>query len=281
MNIRIVTLVTLATFLSACSSTPARNSALEQANEQYQAAQKDPKVLTLAADELRQAAQSLNTAEKAWKDKEKKATVDHLAYLAKQRVVIAQETATSKEAQAITANAAANRDQTRLAVRTNEADTAKRQLAAADAAAQAEEARSARRETRINDLETQLQELNAVKTDRGIVVTLGDVLFNTGKSQLLPEGKRNMVKLADFFKRNPQVTATIVGYTDSVGAADFNLRLSQQRATSAMMELVYLGVERERLVTHGYGEENPVASNQTADGRKLNRRVEVVFPQTN
>ena len=128
----------------------------------------------------------------------------------------------------------------------------------------------------------QLKDLNAKQTDRGMVVTLGDVLFDTGKSQILASGSSNIAKLADFFKRNPERTALIEGYTDDVGAAGANFELSQQRANAVMTALIGLGVTADRLTTLAHGEDMPTADNATAAGRQMNRRVEIVIaPSSN
>ncbi len=125
-----------------------------------------------------------------------------------------------------------------------------------------------------------LAELNARKTDRGMVVTLGDVLFDTGKSQLRPGGNTNLAKLAEFFKRNPERKAMVEGYTDNVGSAGMNLALSERRATAAMDALLGMGVTTTQLDTRAYGVEKPTADNATAAGRQMNRRVEIVFAST-
>jgi outer membrane protein OmpA-like peptidoglycan-associated protein len=295
MNTRLISLFTLAATLAACSSVPERNSALDQARGRYNMAERDPQVITLAPAELKIANESLNLAQQAWTDRRNTATVDHLAYMANQRVVIAQETASSRAAQAITASAATERDRLVLAVRTNEANTAQQQLALseqsnaqktaelaqADAAALRDQARADRKDAKLSDLEAQLKDLNAKKTDRGMVVTLGDVLFDSGKAQLLPDGAGNMAKLADVFKRNPTRTASIEGYTDSIGSANANYELSSRRANAVKTALVGLGVPSERLSVRAHGEENPAASNATAAGRQMNRRVEIVFAPAN
>jgi len=296
----LVTLTTLAT-LAACSSTPDRNSALDQARSRYNAAQNDAQVATLAPEELKRAAESLRMADKALADGGTVASVDHLAYMTGQRVTIAQETASSKAAQTAVEGAAAERDRMRLASRTREAEVAQQKLAAsqqtnaikdaelanAGAAANAAAATAAMREqaivdrsnARVNDLEMQLKDLNAKKTDRGMVVTLGDVLFDSGQARLLADGNNSMVKIANVFRDNPQRKALIEGYTDSVGGADANYALSERRASAVMSALVNLGVPAERLSMKAHGEEQPVASNSTAAGRQLNRRVEVLFTQ--
>ena len=292
--------------LSACSSMPASNAALDQARNRFNVAQNNPDVASMASDELKQAGDSLRIADKALADGANISTVDHLAYMTSQRVAIAQETAAAKSAQAVTAGAAAERDRMRLASRTSEVNAAQRQLAVsqqnnaitaaelanADAAAVATANATAQREqanasanalrdqanaNRVNDLEMQLKDLNAKKTDRGIVVTLGDVLFDSGQAKLLPDGNRNMVKLAEVFRNNPRRNAIIDGYTDSVGSANANYTLSERRAEAVMTALINLGVSAGQLTMKAHGEEQPVADNTTAAGRQMNRRVEIVF----
>ena len=292
---RFLILTTLALAAAACSTVPARNTALEQARNRFNMASSNSQIAMLAPAELKTAGDSLHTAEQAWRDGGTLGQVDHLAYLASQRVSIAQDAASSRADQALMAGASAERDKLRLAQRTDEADQAQRKLAAsqqdnaqksadlaaADAAATQDKARNAermqRRDARVADLEIQLQALNAKKTDRGMILTLGDVLFDSGKAQLLPDGSRNMAKLAEFFRRNPDNTASIEGYTDSVGSASSNMDLSQRRADSVMAALVSLGVHADHLSTKAHGETMPTASNDTAAGRQMNRRVEIVF----
>ena len=151
------------------------------------------------------------------------------------------------------------------------------ELADADAAAQRAQAQVARRDARVSDLELQLQDMNMRRTERGIVVTLGDVLFDSGRAQLLPEAGRNMEKLAGVFRRDPARRASIEGYTDSVGDAGANVELSGRRANAVMGALLSLGVAPASLSIRAHGEAMPTASNGTAAGRQLNRRVEIVF----
>ena len=125
--------------------------------------------------------------------------------------------------------------------------------------------------------EAQLSELNAKKTDRGMVITLSDVLFESGKASLVGEGPANLAKIADFFRRNPQRSASIEGHTDSVGSATTNQALSERRASLVKAALVDLGVPTDRLTTRAHGENLPVATNGTAVGRQMNRRVEIIF----
>jgi outer membrane protein OmpA-like peptidoglycan-associated protein len=263
MNYKMISMMALSAALVACNSTPASNTALEQARSRLDSARQNPQVAALAPEELKLAGESVHTADQAWSTGAKPTTVDHLAYLADKRVVIAQETAASRSEQAVTAAAAAQRDKMRLTARTNEADAAHQEANAAH--------------QKVADLETQLLALNAKKTERGMVLTLGDVLFDTGKSQILRSGTDNLAKLADFFAHNPQARASIEGYTDNVGSEAANNSLSERRSNAVLSALLRMGVPSDCLSAHAYGEENPVASNETAAGRQLNRRVEIVF----
>jgi outer membrane protein OmpA-like peptidoglycan-associated protein len=291
MNIRTITLVALATLFVACTSIPPHNTALDQARSAVNAAQNDPQVAALAPEELSQAVESLRVAERAMADDATTTTVNHLAYMTVQRARIASDTASSKAAQAVIASAAAERDRLLLAQRTSEAErahdaaeTARSELAASEQSntriagelADAD-ATAMLNDARVSDLEAQLKDLNAKQTDRGLVVTLGDVLFDTGQAQILASGSGNITKLAEFFKRNPDRTGLIEGFTDDVGSSSSNFVLSQQRANAVMTALIDMGVQANRLTTLAHGEDNPAADNSTAAGRQMNRRVEIVI----
>ena len=283
----------------ACGALPERNSSLDRARGRFNAAQRDPQVTTLANTELQQAEETLARADKAWGSKEPQANVDHLAYLAAQRVVIAQEVASSRASQAITTGAAAERDKVRLALRTREVELAQAklavlqqssanksaELAAADAAAVAAAQRNQAKQdsdtARISELESQLKDLEGKPTERGYVITLGDVFFESGAATLVNNNTDYMTKLASTFKRSPKLRASIEGHADSTGSASTNYDLSQRRASAVMSALLALGVSAEQLNTQAFGEERPVASNNTATGRQMNRRVEIVFARQN
>lgn len=282
-----LTLITIAV-LSGCNST-AHNPSLAAAHDNYNSASRNPDVVTLAALELRDASDSLNRADQALKHGEKSATVDHLAYLANQKVAIAQETGKRKAAETAVANASISRNQVRLDARTAEADAAKQQvavmqmnadqqageLAAANANAESDQALIAMQQR-------QLRDLNAKQTDRGLVITLGDVLFNTNKAQLKSGGMHNVQKLADFLKQYPKHKVLIEGYTDSKGSESYNQKLSERRAENVRTALVdVMGISKSRVITRGYGEEFPVASNDNETDRQMNRRVEIILSDEN
>ncbi len=270
---------------------PAQNAALDQARSRLTSAQAQAQTAALAADELGRARESLRRADQAMAQGDSVERINHLSYLTLQQVTIAEDTATSRAAQAVVAGAAAERDRMRLELRTREADAAQVQKSAAEQASaaktvqlaesqantQAERERVARRDLTVSDLESQLRDMQARYTDRGVVITLGDLLFNTGASQLRPGGQHRLDQLAGFMKRYPDRRASIEGYTDNIGQAASNLSLSDRRANAVMAALIQLGVAGSQLSTQAFGEDHPVAPNNTTAGRQMNRRVEVVF----
>ncbi len=160
-----------------------------------------------------------------------------------------------------------------------EADQARRL-----ASARGREVDLARREakaaaTALASLERELETLQAKQTERGLVVTLGDVLFATAQADLKPEAIRELAELISFLDSYPERSIRVEGHTDSRGSADFNQKLSRQRADSVRQALIDGGVPASRVIAVGYGESRPVASNVSVDGRNQNRRVEVVISQ--
>jgi outer membrane protein OmpA-like peptidoglycan-associated protein len=267
--------------LAACSTAPTQQ--LLEARSSYAAAQNDPQVVEFAGSELIQAGAQLKQAELSASKGESKAQVDQLAYITQQRVTIARETARQKSAELTAAGAAAEREKIRLDARTREADAAQRAAAAAklDAEASQRQSESSQRQAqdadaRSRQLEIQLKELDAKKTERGMVITLGDVLFDTNKSELKSGGMRNVRKLAGVLKEYPQRNVLVEGFTDSTGNSDYNQGLSERRAGAVRTALQDTGVSSDRISNRGYGQTFPVASNATAEGRQLNRRVEII-----
>ena len=264
-----MSIIALAT-LAGCSSQPEKNALLDEARSNYRVAQNDPQARDLAGAEMRLADDALKQANAASERGDKPADVDHLAYLAKQRVAIAQETGRQKAAEKSVDSAEAGRDKVRLAARTTEADMAHR---SADSARRTSDDAQARN----RDLEAQLKALNARQTPRGMVITMGDVLFDTGRAELKSGGRRNVERLGGFLKEYPQRKVLIEGYTDSTGSNEANQVLSGRRAEAVMMALLDMGVGRGQLSAQGYGETHPIAGNDNAGGRQMNRRVEIVL----
>ena len=284
-------LLTLVAALGACSSVPRTTSLLDQTRVDYRALQNNPSVARYAPLEMKQAGEAMDQANAASDHSDSAEKIDKLAYLAKQKIALTQEAATQKSAEAEIATSTKERDQMRLAQRTNEADKAKADTQQANQVAQAalDEAAAAGRRTdeaqranqeaqaRAAQLEAQLADLSAKKTERGIVITLGDVLFAVDVARLNPDGMRTAQKLADVLTQNPTRTVLIEGYTDSTGTAPHNQDLSERRAGAVRSALQDMGVAGGRVTVRGYGQSNPVASNDTQQSRQLNRRVEILL----
>jgi outer membrane protein OmpA-like peptidoglycan-associated protein len=280
-----------AVLLAGCSTVPTTTATLDEARADYVAASNNPQVASYAPLEFRQASEALDRANQAAAKRESLDTIDRLAYVAKQRIATAQEIARAKSAESEIANAGRERDRVQLEARTAEAERAKREAAAANAqvavaqqqaqdaqaqaaAAQQQAAQLAERSAR---LEAILVELHAQKTERGMVVTIGDVLFATDRAELNANGVATVRKLAEVMQQNPDRTVLVEGFTDSTGSAAHNKDLSERRAQAVAQALTGLGVPRERVAMRGYGEAYPVASNDNASNRQLNRRVEIVL----
>jgi outer membrane protein OmpA-like peptidoglycan-associated protein len=277
--------------LAACSTTPITTSMLDQARGDFVAANNNPAISSYAPLEFKQASDALDQANRAAARREDLATIDRLAYLAKQRIATANEVARTKAAEAQVTNAGRERDQVRLEARTAEAERARRdattaQAQAANAQQQAasaqQQAMDAQEQTRqlqarAAQLEVILVELQAKKTDRGMVITIGDVLFATNQAELTAGGMSTLRKLADVMAQNPGRTVLVEGFTDSTGSSAHNQELSQRRANTVAMALSSMGVPRERVAMRAYGEAFPVAPNDSATNRQLNRRVEIVL----
>jgi outer membrane protein OmpA-like peptidoglycan-associated protein len=291
--------------ITACSSVPPANARLDEARSQLRATRADPQTHGLGGPELQNATTAMDAAESAQARGDDSASVDHLAYLASQRTVLLQQAGQRRSAEMAVAQATGQRDQQRLAARTQEADSAQRSAVASqrDAAVSQREAQTAQRsaeaaqrdaqaaqrqagasqlqageaERRADQLAQQLKDMDARQTDRGMVVTIGDVLFDTDQAEIRAGGRRSMDKLVAFLQAHPARRAMVEGFTDSTGAADHNLALSARRADAVRAALVGAGVNATRISTQGFGEAFPVAGNADAGGRQMNRRVEIVL----
>lgn len=129
-------------------------------------------------------------------------------------------------------------------------------------------------------MDKQAKELEKIaetkRTEQGLVSKLkSDILFDSGKSDLKDEAKKNLSQMAEIMKKYPENVLTIKGYTDSSGTQKVNEELSQKRAEAVKSQLITAGMTQDSIATQGMGPASPVADNKTADGRKQNRRVEI------
>jgi outer membrane protein OmpA-like peptidoglycan-associated protein len=151
--------------------------------------------------------------------------------------------------------------------------------AAEHARSEAENARSeaVAANTQLAETQQELSELKAQHTERGTVVTLADVLFDTGQSTLKPGADLALDRLAAYLKDHPGTHVLVEGHTDSRGSDAFNDVLSQRRADAVAQALESRGVPADAVRAVGRGKAYPVATNETVAGRQQNRRVEIVF----
>jgi outer membrane protein OmpA-like peptidoglycan-associated protein len=219
------------------------------AQSAIQAARADPDVNNYAPADLDAAQTQWESANQAWGSGAGRDEAAHRADLAIQQVEIAR------------ANAEARRAEAQITSLGEQHDKVMRQSAEAE----------------VRSLQQQLADLQAQQTERGIVLTMGDVLFDTGQATIKPGAVDEITRLAVFLEENPNRAVRIEGHTDSTGSMSTNMVLSQRRADTVTDVLASAGIPRSRVTAVGYGPDAPVATNATAVGRQQNRRVEIVI----
>jgi outer membrane protein OmpA-like peptidoglycan-associated protein len=282
--------------VAGCATAPVDSPELRAARAAYAQARGDPYASRAAAVELDRSQQALRAAEatSARDDEQRR----HLAYLAVRHAQVALAMGQQVQAEEGVQQAAATRERLRLQARTREAEQAAQQArsAQADARVAQADAQQAQAQARLEadraaqaqlqlrleaeraaQLERDLQALQGRVTERGMVVTLGDVLFATGRDELQPAARRTAQQLATVMRQYPERRVLIEGFTDSVGSEQTNLELSRRRAEAFREALLMEGVSPQRIELQAHGEGFPVADNGTPAGRQENRRVEVLF----
>jgi len=256
--------------IAACGGPPANNPLLEKAESAYREAETDSQVVVKAPVALKEAEEALEKSRSLMKNGEDPLLVEHYAYIAKQKVAIARETAELNAAQDEVEQAESKRQRVLIEARKAEAERAERRAREA-----IEEARKER--MKAEELAGRLKELEARPTERGMVLTLGDVLFDFNKANLKPGGMKVVNRLASFMQEYPNRNVQVEGYTDSIGSSEYNENLSLRRALAVQQALVNRGISANRISVRGFGEQFPVAGNETEAGRQRNRRVEIVI----
>lgn len=283
--------------LAGCTTMPDRIDVLDDARMAVSRAQQDPLSNQVAGEELSQAQSRLQMAEAAYDNREPE-DARHNAYLALRHAQIVEERVQETRIREQIENSEAERSQVVLEAREQDAEMARSlaeakareaERAEAIAAAKAREAernaaaadianaRAADARAEARALEAELDALKARETERGLVLTLGDVLFDTDRSTLKPGAEMTLDRLAAFLEDHPDRELLIEGHTDSRGSDLYNQDLSERRANAVRMALLDRGISPARLQTTGLGESFPVATNDTVAGRQQNRRVEIVI----
>lgn len=237
--------------LTACASSMVSSDRQGELRSKLTALQNDPILSRYAPQARAEAEAAVNKVEQPQASTQ---LTMHNDFVAHRKIEIAE--ARAREAYMLDQQKAMG-DRTadaRLASRTTEADNAT---------------------DRANRLAAELAALNAKPSPRGMLITLGDVLFATGQSTLSAGADADLIKLFDFMSNNPDTRLVIEGHTDSVGSAQSNMVLSENRAFAVSTYLQNRGISNKRLTVQGMGESAPVAGNDSVSGRQLNRRVEV------
>jgi len=295
MTGRIIAMLVSLMFMGGCATAPLE---IERARSVYENASQDPTLASHASVELYEAGKSVEAAERAWSRARDSGEAQTLSYVAERQVEIARAAAARKIAEAEISALGQERQDHLLGARTREVEIRAREAeqrareaklaqedaerARSEAEARAAEAEAARREAteaakRVAQLQREIEELGAKQTARGLVLTLGDVLFDTNRAELKSGALRNLDRLVAFLGEHPERAVLIEGHTDNTGAAAYNLDLSDRRSQSVRAFLIGKNIERGRVFARGFGESHPVASNASSGGRQQNRRVEIVI----
>ena len=273
---------------AGCASVPKKPAGSEAVRAKLTALQSDTSLANSAPVAMKDAETAVVVAEMAQKDL---VLAAHRVYIADRKVDTARALAQTQAAESERKALVETGERARLDARTREADLARsdalvaraenaeQKLIAGQARENADAAQLAANasQQQAAELQRQLEILQARPTDRGLVLTLGDTLFATGKSELKSGATANLDRLTSFLNEYPNRTAAIEGFTDSMGSDEMNQSLSQRRADAVKGYLVGRGVDSARLSASGRGENSPVADNESAAGRQQNRRVEVLI----
>lgn len=242
--------------LYGCAGQQTNDQALQQAISDFQKVKEDSDVLRSAPKDVIRAGELLGKAERLSSYVGTGNDVAHYAYLSRRYSEIAREHSNLLLNTERLAKMEMERQRLQLALR---------------------EAKLSSAQEHGRWLEDQIVSLATTQTERGLVMTLGDVLFDTGHTELKSSANRTILKVVQFLQLNPKRVVRIEGYTDNVGDKQENLQLSKDRAQSVADVLTDLGIDDKRIQVQGYGDQFPVNANASERGRAQNRRVEIVF----
>jgi outer membrane protein OmpA-like peptidoglycan-associated protein len=284
----LVAIAVTSILLAACASAPVRPSGADEARAKLTRLQANPDLANRAPAAIAEAEAAVVIAEQPQPDASLGA---YRVYIADRKIDIAAAQAQTKFYEDQRAGLEAQQQNARLDARTHEVDVARDQAMRAKAdddaqkllASQAQSdadaanATSAALTAQAAELQRQIADLDMKVTNRGLVLTLGDVLFATGRAELMTGATGHLDKLVVFLQQYTDRTVLVEGYTDSTGTQAYNQDLSERRAGTVSGYLSAHGVAAARISASGRGMNDPVSGNDTATGRQQNRRVEVII----
>lgn len=279
MKLTAVSLLSLLGVASVGCGHPQPPRELVDARTAYQQATRSPGAYAAQAD-MWDAKKALDRAEASYNDHPRDDETKDLAYIAQRKALSAQAKSNAlyslEQKKTAENEAVAIQQQERMAMR-SELDRAKSQLGAQDNQLASERAAREAADRETKDALDKIAGIKAEEQARGLVLTLsGNVLFQTGKSTLMPNSKKALNGVASALK-NDKRTIMVEGHTDSTGSDEINMTLSKKRAEAVKDYLVGQGVPSSRIKSDGVGKADPVADNATPEGRANNRRVEIVL----
>jgi outer membrane protein OmpA-like peptidoglycan-associated protein len=262
--------------LGACSAPPKRIESLEMARTLVPQVETSERAGVAAAD-LSNARKSLDAANRLAEGRGKRADIEYQSDMAVMSAQIAQQKILAAEARQKVEGATAQRQQVLLQAREREIERSAMDAKDADARALSAQRSADASEKHAASLEDELAGMRATRTERGLVLTLGDVLFDTGQAAIRTAAYGTLDRLASALRDHPSRSVVIEGHTDNVGDDSSNLRLSESRAQSVRSALLQRGVSTTQVSAVGRGESVPVSENESLGGRQQNRRVELIF----
>lgn len=252
--------------IAGCASYPM----VDEAKSSYDEAKNNADVVSQAPTALEEAEEQFEIIDNLKKNGASKTLINHHAYIARQKVAYAHQMAVLNAKQDELAQV--EQEHQMLVAQVQQAESRAAERMAERARIQAEEARQ-----QSEMLANKLSELEAERTERGLVVNLRNVLFESGNATIRPGAEDNLARLSRFLIEYPERKIMVEGFTDNTGSDEINQTLSEKRAEAVKQALVAFGIEPNRIMTRGYGSQYAIAENNSAAGRQQNRRVEVVI----
>jgi outer membrane protein OmpA-like peptidoglycan-associated protein len=283
MNIRIVIAASMLALLGACATVPpGPPPEVVRLQDDLNRLHEDQRIAPNAAAELNEADAAVSVLIVNARHMDAR-DYEHRVYIADRMIQTAEAEGLARYAEVRARDLGAERDRLLADARLHQLDRAR--LATADAQALAAQERrdaeiaradAAASRSEVDALRADLADLQTQQTQRGVVVTLGDFLFEVDRAELKPGAARTLDELVRALSDDRGATVSIEGHTDATGSAQHNADLSLRRAEAVKAYLALHGIDPSRVSTRGLGQDYPVASNATEAGRQQNRRVEVI-----